>query len=369
MGSVLRSIAGALALAAFAGCAPLVNVGDSILPTQLSLLVELTDGTPLSVVVDLRRNTRHQLDVRVSRGMRFFDGRRLWEIAPARTGDSWKLRLTELLGDTPRDLPLNFPTPPEVLAIDRNDIWVGIGDRVFHCGLARWACAPATDTGRRPMEHVGPKHGFRVAPVGTDLRLTLPMDPTGEGEPILGDVRRIIGLHWVHERFLERNPVLDRLFRGRAALVVRPLPVAPDANLEEWGATEPLVVESAWQIDAGAPNWHGPRDASFSIAAVVNGGEVCFGGRVRDDDSVVGDALTVQAGTVTIEIPLTTSGDSVARDWFGTRFEACRRLPLDGGVPVDFVASLTDVDDEERVTVLASAPLVPGEPPGTLRLP
>ena len=75
-GSLLA--AGALLMGA--GCQGWHVQRDAILPTQLALLVEDRGGHPLSIVMDLRRNTRDQLDVRVSEGERLFDGRHLWDI-------------------------------------------------------------------------------------------------------------------------------------------------------------------------------------------------------------------------------------------------------------------------------------------------
>ena len=118
-----------IALLALSGCGQISSKSDSVLPIQLSMLVYLTSGEPLSVVVDLRRNTRHQLDVRVSRGHRFFDGEHLWEAWVLQSDGAYTLRFNELLSGSHRELPMRTVLPPQILAIDRNEVWVGQADR------------------------------------------------------------------------------------------------------------------------------------------------------------------------------------------------------------------------------------------------
>lgn len=355
------------------GCESLEVHRDAILPTQLSLLVEDDAGQPLSVVMDLRRNTRNQLDVRVSEGLRLFDGRRLWALESVPAGEGFHVRLTEELGRVKtRDLPVESATRPEVVSFDRMEVWLSTSGGLVHCALEEPRCERADEPARSPLDHMGPGRGFHVelTPTG-DLRLSLPLDPDDQGQTILTNVKRVIGAHWVHEGFLERDPILDRTFRGRASLVAVPRAVALDGNLGEWGSAEPLVVDSPWQLFAGAPDWSGPLDASFSVTASRTADGVCFAGRIRDDHFVEGDRMMLHAGDATVDLPLATSmtepGRVVVAEWFGRRVEVCvpEHLSETGRMP--FFASLTDVDPTQADTVLASAPVDDPSAAGSLK--
>lgn len=358
---------------ALVGCADLRPPDDSVLPTQLSILVEENDGELISAVVDLRRNTRYQIDVRVSSGLRLFDGRRLWELAPVARGSTWNLQVRDLLGTAAHDLPLGAPLRPDVLAVNREFVWARKADRVFRCALDRPYCVAAPEAERPPLDHAGPGAGFHVRLDGGRIFLVLPQDGNDVGEPILEDVLRIVGVHWVHEGFLQRNTVLDRTFRGRATLVTTPRSIVADGDLREWGESQPLVVDSPWQIDEGAEHWRGPRDASFSLSAAADGDRTCFAGRVRDDHPVPGDRLALRIGDHELVVPLDATplpeGVHVTPEWFGARFEACTDLrpPLGAGLP--FAAVLTDGDPDEKPTLLATAASAAGVALGTLRAP
>ena len=351
-----------IGLLGVAGCDQLGATSESILPVQLSLLVEQVDGTPLSVVVDLRRNSRQQLDVRVSRGQRFFDGVHLWEMFAVRNEDAFSYRMQDLLTHTSRDLPMRMSTAPDLLGIDHNQVWVGQGDRIFDCRFARWSCTPVSEVGPFPYEHQGPGRGFHVRLEGAQVLLTLPMDATSAGEPILDGVRRVLGLHWIRERFLQSDPVLNRMFRGRADLTAPELDVVVDGDLEEWTASDPVVVDAAWQIEAGAPSWSGVQDASFSVAAARSGENTCFAGRVRDDHFVEGDAVHIRLGERDVLVPLV----GAPSDWFGVRFEQCVPFVL-GTTSVPFGVLLQDQDPGEAPTRLSTSPELLGLPTGTLR--
>ncbi len=352
-----------IALLGLTGCDRLSSTSDSILPVQLSLLVEQLDGTPLSVVVDLRRNSRFQLDVRVSRGQRFFDGVHLWEAFAVRTDDAFTYRFNDLLSETTRDLPLRMATAPELLSIGRTDVYVGQGDRLFVCGFNRWSCAPTSEVAPPPIDHQGPARGFHVREEDGAVWLTLPMDDSPEGEPIIDNVRRVVGLHWIHERFFEAVPVLDRMYRGRANLTVSDRPVVVDGDLDDWAEAVPVVVESPWQIEDGPLAWGGPQDASFSVAAARSAGQLCFAGRVRDDHLVSGDAVHIGVGDQDFTVGLLDA----ERDWFGVRFEACLPVALTQQAEA-FGVEFVDVDPGQAVTVLATSPQLGGRPTGTLRV-
>jgi len=360
-----RRSVGALLLAVglgLGGCDQLASTSDAVLPVQLSLLVELDDGSPLSVVVDLRRNTRHQLDVRVSRGMRFFDGVHLMEATPIVADGATTLRFNELLSHRWRDLPMRMGRQPEILAMRMGEVSIKVADRVFTCDTDRWSCLPAVAPNELPYEHPGPGRGFHLWVEDGTALLTLPMDETDAGEPILRGIKRVIGLHWVRERIFEGDKILDRLYRGRSDVRVDVGSVTVDGELDEWASAVPTVVDSPWQLDDGAASWAGPRDASFSVAAMRSGTELCFAGRVRDQAIGPGDRLELVAGALHVDLDLTQT----PRDWFGGRFELCQAHPGGTGV-LPFAATLTDVDPQEEPTVIASAPIELGRPTGVLR--
>jgi hypothetical protein len=347
---------------------------ENILPTELSLLVEDNAGRPLSLVMNLKRNTRSQLDVRVSEGMRLFDGRHLWELRTHQAGQGWTVELDDILEPSqPRDLPLMSTSAPEIVTIDRMEVWLRTSGGLVHCALQRPMCEAATTSAHTQLAEEGPRAGFRLwlTPEG-DLRLSLPLDPDQDGQTILNNVHRVIGTHWVHEGFLERDAVLDRTFRGRASLVAMPRDVLVDGDLREWTEAEPLVVDAPWQIQSGADAWAGPKDASFSVTASRTPERVCFAGRVRDDDVMAGDSLAIRFGATELEVPLGAAGPLdggfIGRDWFGSHFEVCSPDGARGTGQLPFVAALTDVDGSDGATVMSSAPIDEPDASGTIRV-
>lgn len=374
-----------LALGVFAlvgGCGDWRPVRTNPLPTQLAMLVEDGNGALLSLVMDLRRNTRNQLDVRVSEGTRLFDGRHLWDLQVHPAAEGYAVSLKDLLKgdsalspgrDKPRDLPFTSTSSPRLLSMDRDSVWFETSTGVVECALQRGGCKPAGSPPPSELEHPGPNAGFLVAldPQG-NLRLTLPLDEVAGGQVILSNISRIVGTHWVHEGFLQRDPVLDRMFRGRGSIVAEPREITPDGRLAEWLDAEPLVVDSPWQLELGANHWAGPRDASFSVTAARGGSGVCFAGRVRDDQLGAEDHLDLRVAEHDLRIPLTGAEPGtrvvVGPDWYGVHFEAClAEVPLtDRQAP--FWASLHDVDGADDPTVLSTAPVDDTRVTGTIEL-
>lgn len=375
----------ALGLGVFAvvgGCGDWRPVRTNPLPTQLAMLVEDTDGASLSLVMDLRRNTRNQLDVRVSEGNRLFDGRHLWDLQVHSAAEGYTVALKDLLKgdgalapprDRPRDLPFTSTSSPKLLSMDRDSAWFETSTGIVECALQRGGCKPAGAPPPSELEHPGPNAGFLVVldPSG-NLRLTLPLDEVPGGQVILSNISRIIGTHWVHEGFLQRDPVLDRMFRGRGSIVAEPREVTRDGRLVEWIDAEPLVVDSPWQLELGANHWSGPRDASFSVTAARGGSGVCFAGRVRDDALGPQDELVLRVAEQDLRIPLTEAAAGtrvvVGPDWYGVHFEACLpEVSLTDRQP-PFWASLHDVDGSDEPTVLSTAPVDDTRVTGTIEL-
>jgi hypothetical protein len=344
--------------------------------------VEDTSGRPLSLVMDLRRNTRNQLDVRVSEGTRLFDGRHLWDLeVHTRPDETYAVRLKDLQkGDSAvdrdpgRDLPLSSASAPTVLSINRQEVWFSTSGGVVHCALMRPMCEGVDKAPSAPLDHPGPGPGFHVTlDEQHHLRLTLPLDPDTSGQVILTNVARVVGAHWVHEGFLQRDAVLDRMYRGRGSIVARSHAVVPDGALADWHDAEPLVVDSPWQIEEGANQWSGPRDASFSVTAARTGDAVCFAGRVRDDDIEATDTMELRVDHEVVRLGLAEAAQEgrvvVGRDWFGVRFEACLPVAAPSAGPLPFWASFRDVDGSDDTTVLSSAPVDDETVTGTIELP
>ncbi len=356
------------------GCARSVAPSQALLPTQLAIVAEQQGAAPdaipsaVSVVLDLRRNSRDQLDVRVSNGVRLWDGRHMWEVTETEDALGHGLHVQDRQAQRGGDIPLHAADPLHVIGMTRRDVWVELANRqVFRCALDRPNCeAAAMDA--LPLDHPGPGAGFELSLQDGALKLKLPFT---EGEPatLLEHVTRLIGVHWVHEGWLPQDPMLDQAYRGRAQIVAQARDVAADGDLGDWSDAEPLVVDAPWQVEAGADHWGGASDASFSIAAARQkhsgasrggaSGEACFAGRVRDDAWTADDVVVLRIGDAELRaVPLPDSA-------FSRTFEVCAEVPA-GELP--FVAAYVD-HDADGTTTLSSAPLNDGKTEGRIRVP
>lgn len=366
MGGGLRRLTGAGALPlvlALAGCGELPHPKTNLLPAQVSLLVETTDGEPLSILLGLRRNGRDQMDVRLSPGWRVYDGHHVFEILPAADG---RTPVRELVDETRADLPVAAP----LVAVERGHAVFGEGDAAVRCELETRLCAAAAGPPDVPLTHPGPAPGFRIALSGGKLRIGLPLSL--EQRLVYEGVSRIVGVQWVRGESDEAQAVLNRTFRGQATVRAVPRAATLDGAVDDWTHARPTVVAAPWQLQSGARAWDGPRDGSFGIAAAWTDAQACFAGRVRDDVLTAGDALEIHLGEDSVVVPLLGPPPPEARlwdAWLGVGFEVC--LPLEGR-PVrsemPFAATLTDSDDDLPPTVLATAPEADGRPLGHLAL-
>ncbi len=359
-----------------------------VLPVQLSLLVEEQGGRPLSVVVELGRNLRDQVDLRVAEGPLLYDGRHIWEIEGNRLTDQASGRL------------LTMPAPGRITGLDRRAIWLDAGGVSQRCGMERWpewseipviptqrgiTCAASTEPAAPLSHHPGPGVGFKVWLDGDQLSVRLPVDGEEGGQVLMEGVERVVGVRWVRDPAAAIAPLLERSYRGRSLVGAVPLDVRVDGDLSEWVGSRPLVLQEAWHLESGGPAWHGARDASIGVSAAWSEGQLCFAGRLRDDDREPEDALEVRVGGGRIALPLgrlarerEISGQdgegaawALGRDWYGARYEVClphRTIP--GTLP--FVLVWRDADAGQPTTVLSSAPQMPGAesrlPRGHLRI-
>ncbi len=299
------------------------------LPNAVSVATEGENGVVRSFLIELHRNAREQLDVRIAEGIRLYDGRHVWAID----------------GTTRRDLVANT------------------SDTV-------------PDTGA-PVErdHTGPGSGFHVElDAAGRLSIRLPTQPSpGGGTVVAARVARILGVSWVQGQTAASRPVIDRVFRGRATLLARKQVVVVDGDLSEWSGADVTVVESSWQLEEGGITWQGARDASFSIAAAWQPGTVCFSGRVRDDDVREGDRIDIHIRDQTWSVPLAGAVEDgetcVTPELFGLRFETCRSVAqaTSSSLGVFSRALLHDDDGVGFPTELATAAALTTGPAGFVR--
>lgn len=375
------------------GCARSPHPSQVLLPTQLAVVAE-RDGAagpePVSLVLDLRRNSRDQLDVRISPGLRLWDGRHLWDLTASFDARGHGLRVSDVKAGLGGDVPLFGAEPLAVVGLTRRAAWVQLPNgAVFECQLSRAECVESA-VAPLPMSHLGPGSGFALTLEGGDLKLRLPF---AKAETVLLEhVQRLVGVHWVHETWLDHDPVLDRTYRGRGSLTAVARQITPDGDLHDWADAEPMVVDAPWQVQAGADGWSGPRDASFSIAVAHSDGaggpgvqgalgerSLCFAGRVRDDDWMLADALVFRVGSETsrVSLELGSAGGAGAHDgsaivrggWFSRSYEYCVRASTSKLPPGDvpFSASFEDHDDASS-SVISSASSSHGAGEGAIRV-
>ena len=340
---------------AFVGCGQ--RPEPEALPHSVAILVRTRQHASVSVLVAVQPNERGTLDVRVAEGAVLTARDRVLTVRAVKPEPFVASALDGKA--TPFKLPGEGWLFTGVLASDAYFSRGGVGRA---CDLRTGVCSlSAADRPTPTLTHAGPGHGFRLdlTPDG-ELRFGLPHDSEGEGEAILADVARIAGVQWMRERpSAQVQEYVDRTFRGRAALVASPLDVAIDGDLGEWTATEPAVVDAPWQLDQ-RDGWHGPEDASFSVAAAVSDDRLCFAGRLRDDLVTAEDTLVFNVGAQKRRVPMMESGESaiVAPEWFGHRFELCLDLPaaLDARHSVPLGVAYRDDDGDGEIAVLSTAP-------------
>ncbi|MFZ5479705.1 MAG: hypothetical protein ACOZNI_23275 [Myxococcota bacterium] len=355
---------GGVALLSLLACEGLADPRAAVVPRELALVVYLGSGRYASVLADLSRNPRREVDLRLGEGLVVYDGRRVWELAE----EAGTVVVTELVSGNVTTLPVTGV----VLRVADGRVWVDTGTDVVACELRAHTCASADLPGTLRDTYDGPGEGFRVVQRDGRLVLLLPSEADdAEGTAITGRYDNVVAMHWITEPDDLVRPVLDRHFRGRASLVLAEVTPAVDGDLAEWSPADAVVVEAPWQIEEGGEAWGGPRDGSFSVAAARTDTAVCLAGRVRDDDVRAGDRLRLAVGPLTEEVPLVgpiPARAARAEDWFGVAYEVCIDLPprLLAQVTLRFTVAFDDLD-EDGATVLSAAPPVAGVPGGMLR--
>lgn len=326
----------------------------------MSVLALRDDGSALSLLLGLRRNSRDQLDVRIADGAQVYDGRRVWTLVEGPDGLSVADRVT---GERVR---IGAGPLERVFAVHQRTVWLGRGSAMQACSMLDGRCDDSA-LPTLPRDHPGPGAGFHVALQQGTLRLFLPQEQPGvsggAGIPLATGISRLLGVYWVRGGTGDATVVANRTFRGRARVHALPRTVTVDGDLGDWATAAPMVVENPWHLQSGADGWSGPRDGSFSVAAVWSEGTVCLAGRVRDDHVTIDDHLTLRVNTSTLYASLeeggTTSGFGEQRmvpTWLGAVFEACFPMDAVASDPLPFAVQFDDADPGEATTVLVSAP-------------
>ncbi len=352
-------------IVALVGCERLAPARRAVLPSELSILAQQTDGAPISLLLGLRRNSRDQLDVRIADGAQIYDGRRVWSLEDA---DGGLAVVDRVSGDR---VTLAAGASPRLLALHQRTVWIATGTEVRACSMKDGRCG--TDAvPELPLDHPGPGAGFRVALEDGAIHLHLPQEPAPQGITLATGIARLLGVYWVRGGTGEADEVANRTFRGRARVHAPARAVTADGDLADWPGAAPLVVEAPWQIQSGKDGWSGARDGSFSVAAAWTADAVCLAGRVRDDAPTPDDRLTIRLDRVTRSLPLveaTGAEGALHLTWLGGTYEVCvptSALPARDQLP--FAVLYADADPGESTTVLTSAPDADGMPLGELQL-
>lgn len=351
------------------GCGDYAPLHRGLFPVQVSLVIDLEDGARESLLLDLKRNHDDQLDLRVADGAVLHDGRRVWQVVQ----EGERVEVRDRVSGTRRVLPVRG----SLLSWDRNHAWFGTqtaaGDvnaappQAMDCDLDGAGCTPGSP-GELPLTHPGPADGFAITLQSGALRLRLPLDDTPEGEVLEHGVSRVVGVHWVKQVLASNRDHLDRIYRGRARLRARPRDVVLDGALEEWSGVAPLVVGASWHVEPeGRANWRGGDDASFSLAAAISAGKLCFAARVRDEHFDDADTLVLYLDGARAEVPMAhpsrAAEQVVATEWFGRTVERCVEAPATA--TLSFSAVYTDVDPD-GTSQIASAPVLDGRGLGSV---
>ncbi len=353
----VRAAAALLALT-LAGCGGPARAG--LLPARVALVVEdARTGAPVSLLVELRRNARAQLDVRFADAAVLYDGSALVHFrrdARGWTRDGGRL-------SPPLLLPVGATAPLAALGLQA--AWFRDADGALaRCPHAAASCARAVEgLPALAAEMPGPGPGFRVWIDGDAVRVALPQAP--EGALVWTGARALLGVSWVRVGSRALEPLVNRVFRGHAALgaTLDADAVVLDGVPSEWTDATPLVVDAPWQLQAGADTHDGARDASFSVAASWSADRVCLGGRVRDDVADARDLLSLRVGALLADVPLVaheappaTVGARVRSGAYGATFEWCGALALHAGQELPLTVAFVDYDDDDAPSRIASAP-------------
>lgn len=310
--------------------APTVTVAQDALPTMGFAAIELADHSRATILVRLDDPRRDPV-LRYSPGLVVLNAEGLWR--PSRRGDS-----------TPETIP-----------------WMNLNDdRVGPSPVMR-----VTDS------RDGPGDGFRLFTHDDKVLLHLPY--MGSPIPIAHGVARVFAVGLFNDAELSDDTLdaLDAEFRSVDAIGSSPLNADIDGDLNEWSHQRAVAISSPGHVVTQPEVWGGPRDASLSVAARRWRGEVLLAVRVRDDQLMPGDHVTIElipGVKVHLDLGQEDACPAVFRcveddtALFGRAFELALPAPRGKqtspgeqlGLPL--VVRYADRDADEPLVELASAP-------------
>lgn len=309
---------------------PPALVAEDALPTLGFAAIELSDHSRASILVRLDDPRRDPV-LRYAPGLVVLNTDGLWR--PSRRGEAnplllpWQNVATSLVTDA-----------PAMVTTDERD---------------------------------GPGDGFRL--FSRDDKLLLHLPHMGSPIPIAHGVSRVFAVGLFNEGELDEDTLelLDIEFRSVDAIPSSPLNADLDGDLDEWSHQRAVAISSPGHVVTHPEDWGGPRDASVSVAARTWHGEVLLAVRVRDDQIMPGDHVTIELGPQ-LKISLDLGREDACPErvrcvedetaLFGRAFELA--LPAVRGAPsgpaeqlgLPLVVRYADRDAHGPLVELASAP-------------
>ena len=310
--------------------APAVTVAEEALPTLGFAAIELADRSRATILVRLD-DPRRDPALRYAPGLVVLNAEGLWR--PSRRAEP-----------APETIP-----------------WTNLLNNTS-------ASAPAT---RLTDSRDGPGDGFHL--FSRDDKLLLHLPHMGSPIPIAHGVSRVfaVGLFNDGELSDDTLDLLDAEFRSVDAVPSSPLNADIDGDLNEWSHQRAVAISSPGHVVTQPEVWDGPRDASLSVAARRWRGEVLLAVRVRDDQLLPGDHVTIELGPG-VKVHLDLGQEHAcpadlrcvedATALFGRAFELALPAPRGAqsgpgdqlGLPL--VIRYADRDANEPLVELASAP-------------
>lgn len=276
-----------------------------LLPDQLLAVVRLDRGGYVSLMVSLPR-PGEQPTIRmtpgiVAAGPGWASAVHISDLGP---DASRQLEYRRLTGEPLVSMPLSGT--PDVMSIDKDGLYVGVGEHRWRLDAARGVVEPATEVawpgGRQRWR--GPREGFSIRLIDEQIELHLPRSQ-GVGIPLLYGVEAVLGSWWLtnDEIPVWQGERLNAIFKEVGGLAVEPGSAVADGDMREWRGERALAVDSRSQVITGDDYWSGSRDGSFGVAARVAAGSTWLAIRIRDDDLLRGrDRLELTLGDRSIEI-------------------------------------------------------------------
>ena len=367
------------------------------LPTVVNVVARLHDGEYVSLLVDLRV-PRERPGLRVSRGLVSYNGQQLLELEPstrvtAGGGAICELRIADLLRAGTFSVQVSEARADqrlEVVHLENRSALLRLTDgsdvaALWEVGLYTGELhelAEAHATQR--FERFGPQRGFAIYMADDSIMLSLPREDRSEDLRLLRGVDGVVSVNWIAEEGFPGSglDVLERRFKMAGSVVASAQLSVPDGDLQEWSSDAALSVGSTANVSGGLVSWSGPRDASFALAARLTPDALCAAVRLRDDHILPGqDRVVIVTDLARYELavpeaPVVIQQQGMTAAFtdqasFGVGLELCLEpttwSPSGGHVP--FRVLFHDMDPDQEVTTIASAPDVPWPALAGIRLP